>query len=48
MPRLEFSRKTKQAALKRAGHKCEAVGTLFDFKPGQRCNCDLSLGGLNA
>jgi hypothetical protein len=27
--RLEFSRKTKQAALKRADHRCEAVGQTF-------------------
>lgn len=44
MARLEFSRKTRQIALKRAGHKCEAVGPLFGFEPGQRCNCSLSLG----
>ena len=44
MPRAEFSRKTKREALKRADYKCEATGPEFGFKPGQRCNCSLSLG----
>jgi hypothetical protein len=48
MSRLEFTRKTKQAALARSGRRCEAVGNLFDFAEGQRCNCDLSLGGRHA
>lgn len=42
--RLEFSRKTRQAALTRAEYRCEAVGALYGFNDGQRCNCALSLG----
>lgn len=42
--RLEFSRKTRQAALVRSGYRCEATGPLFGFAEGQRCNCSLSLG----
>lgn len=44
MPRKEFSRSTKREALSRSGHRCEAEGARYGFKPGQRCNCDLSLG----
>jgi len=44
MARTEFSRKTRQAALARSGHRCEAEGTRYGFEPGQRCNCSLSLG----
>lgn len=44
MPRKEFSRATKRAALERSNHKCEASGTHYGFEPGQRCNCNLSLG----
>ncbi|MFB9952092.1 HNH endonuclease [Rhizobium puerariae] len=44
MARTEFTRKTKQEALKRAGYRCEASGTRYGFNEGQRCNCDLSLG----
>jgi 5-methylcytosine-specific restriction endonuclease McrA len=44
MARTEFSRKTKQEALKRADFRCEATGTRYGFEEGQRCNCDLSLG----
>ncbi|MDP9809406.1 5-methylcytosine-specific restriction endonuclease McrA [Rhizobium tibeticum] len=44
MPRTEFARKTKQQALTRSGHRCEATGTRYGFEEGQRCNCSLSLG----
>ncbi|KQQ46476.1 HNH endonuclease [Rhizobium sp. Leaf311] len=44
MARKEFTRKTKQEALKRADIKCEATGTRYGFAEGQRCNCSLSLG----
>lgn len=44
MSRTEFTRKTKNEALRRAEFKCEATGPTFGFKPGQRCNCSLSLG----
>lgn len=44
MARTEFTRKTKQEALKRAEIKCEATGTRYGFEEGQRCNCSLSLG----
>ena len=44
MARTEFTRKTKQAALVRAGYRCEGAGTRYGFETGQRCNCSLSLG----
>ena len=44
MSRTEFSRKTKREALERSGYRCEATGVDYGFKPGQRCNCSLSLG----
>ncbi len=44
MSRTEFTRKTKQEALARSGHRCEATGTRYGFEEGQRCNCSLSLG----
>jgi 5-methylcytosine-specific restriction endonuclease McrA len=44
MARLEFTRKTRQAALTRAEYRCEATGALYGFTDGQRCNCNLSLG----
>lgn len=44
MSRTEFTRKTKQAALERSGHRCEASGPRYGFDEGQRCNCHLSLG----
>lgn len=44
MARTEFTRKTKQAALLRAGLRCEAAGSRYGFEEGQRCNCSLSLG----
>jgi 5-methylcytosine-specific restriction endonuclease McrA len=42
--RTEFTRKTKQDALKRSGIKCEASGPRYGLEEGQRCNCSLSLG----
>jgi len=44
MSRTEFTRATKQAALKRSGVKCEASGPRYGLQEGQRCNCSLSLG----
>ncbi|MEX2739974.1 HNH endonuclease signature motif containing protein [Rhizobium mongolense] len=44
MARAEFTRKTKQDALKRSGLKCEASGARYGLEEGQRCNCSLSLG----
>lgn len=44
MPRSEFTRKTKQEALRRSGYVCEASGTRYGFEEGQVCNCNLSLG----
>jgi 5-methylcytosine-specific restriction endonuclease McrA len=44
MSRTEFTRKTKQEALKRSGLRCEASGPRYGFEEGQRCNCHLSLG----
>lgn len=44
MSRTEFTRKTKQDALRRAELKCEASGPRYGLQEGQRCNCSLSLG----
>lgn len=44
MARLEFSKKTKQLALKRSGMLCEATGAMYGLEPNQRCNCPLSMG----
>ncbi len=44
MARSEFSRKTRQQALERAGYRCEASEPRYGFDEGQRCNCHLSLG----
>lgn len=44
MARTEFSRSTRQEALKRSGLRCEASGTRYGLEPEQRCNCHLSLG----
>ncbi|MFA1625213.1 HNH endonuclease signature motif containing protein [Rhizobium mongolense] len=44
MARAEFTRKTKQDALKRSSLKCEASGPRYGLQEGQRCNCSLSLG----
>lgn len=44
MPRREFSKSTKREALKRSDKRCEATGTEYGLKPGERCNADLSYG----
>lgn len=44
MKRLEFSRKTRREALRRAGKKCEGVGMIYGLVEGFRCNQDLSAG----
>jgi len=44
MSRAEFDKATKKAALKRAAGKCEAVGTWYGLKPGQRCEAPLGYG----
>jgi 5-methylcytosine-specific restriction endonuclease McrA len=42
--RNEFSKQTKRDALKRAGGRCEAVGTMYGLPPGLRCAALLSYG----
>lgn len=44
MARREFTKEIKRAALRRSLGKCEAVGEMYGFKPGQRCNAPLSVG----
>ena len=44
MPRKEFSKETKRAALKRSGNLCEAVGFLYGLAPDTRCNGNLGNG----
>ncbi len=44
MARREFSKEVKRAALKRSGMKCEAVGDMYGFDPGQRCGVNLNVG----
>lgn len=44
MARAEFSRATRQDALKRSGLRCEASGIRYGLEADQRCNCHLSLG----
>lgn len=44
MARREFTKEIKRAALRRSLGKCEAVGEMYGFKPGQRCNAPLSMG----
>ncbi len=44
MPRHEFSRPVKRAAVARAKGRCEAVGTVYGLEPGQRCGADLGRG----
>lgn len=44
MARQEFSRKTRQEALRRSGLKCEASGQRYGLEEGQRCYGDLSRG----
>lgn len=45
MTRHEFSRKTKDAALERAGWRCEASGPRYGLAPAERCNADLRKTG---
>lgn len=44
MARREFTKEIKRAALRRSLGKCEAIGEMYGFKPGQRCNAPLSVG----
>lgn len=44
MARREFSKEVKRAALKRSGMKCDAVGEMYGFNPGQRCGVNLNVG----
>lgn len=44
MPRHEFRKATKQAALRRSGGVCEAVGVVYGLEPGERCGASLSMG----
>lgn len=46
MTRHEFSRKTKAAALARSGGRCEATGERYGLKPGERCNAELAVTGV--
>ena len=41
MPRHNFSAKVKRQARERSGGFCEAVGTVYGLRPGQRCNAAL-------
>lgn len=42
--RHEFSKKTKQEALRRSGGICEAVGRVYGLGPGVRCTRSLAEG----
>lgn len=44
MPRREFSKAIKRAALARSGQRCEADGPLYGLAEGQRCGVPLSAG----
>jgi len=44
MPRREFTKATRRAALARSGGLCEAVGAWYGHEPGHRCNAPLSAG----
>lgn len=44
MARREFTKEIKRQALRRSGMRCEAVGKMYGFKPGQRCGVSLSVG----
>lgn len=44
MSRAEFSRKTRQEALKRSQMLCEAIGERYGLDAGKRCNMPLSYG----
>lgn len=41
MARHNFSAKVKRQARERSGGHCEAVGTVYGLRPGQRCNASL-------
>lgn len=44
MNRVEFTKPTKRAALKRSGGLCEASGPRYGLPEGRRCNATLSKG----
>lgn len=44
MSRSEFSKRTRQDALKRSGMLCEASGERYGLDAGQRCNASLAYG----
>lgn len=44
MPRREFTKATKRAALFRSGGLCEGVGPWYGLEPGKRCNTSLAAG----
>jgi len=41
MPRSEFGGKVRREARSRSGGFCEAVGAVYGWQPGQRCNVPL-------
>lgn len=42
MVRHNFSQKTRNAAIARAGDRCEAIGPRYSLEPGERCTAILS------
>jgi len=44
MARCEFTKPVRRDALKRAGGRCEASGSIFGLEPGQRCSVSLANG----
>lgn len=44
MPRHEFTKKTKQAALRRSEGICEAMGLVYGLEVGERCTASLAYG----
>ncbi len=40
--RHNFTQKTREAAIKRANGRCEAVGEIYGLEPGTRCNAVLA------
>ena len=44
MTRHEFRKSTKQAALKRSGGICEAMGSVYGLEPKTRCTASLAAG----
>jgi len=42
--RHEFRKSTKQAALKRSGGICEAIGPVYGLEPKTRCTASLATG----